>query len=209
MADARSARRTAEKVARRRWPAAWSGPPASRGWRRPARQEAADALAAPAEAGRQLVQAAEAAALRDRAQAEVATADAGYAGAWQAARDAGAAARHGLPPAGRYARRPPPGQLGGDGRHLPRHHGVLVRESAMAGRTPPGLRGWWRYSRLVGWRVTVLVTAVVISALGAGGVLPGDEGDWTEVAVIGGGLLLGMLALGGVRAERARRYGCW
>src|SRR5674536_187926 len=51
-------------------------------WRRPARQEAADALAAPAEAGRQLVQAAEAAALRVRAQAEVATADAGYAGAW-------------------------------------------------------------------------------------------------------------------------------
>ena len=107
MADARSARRTAEKVARRRWPAAWSGPPASRGWRRPARQEAADALAAPAEAGRQLVQAAEAAALRVRAQAEVATADAGYAGAWQGARDAGAAARHGLPPAGRYALRPP------------------------------------------------------------------------------------------------------
>jgi hypothetical protein len=71
----------------------------------------------------------------------------------------------------------------------------------MAGRTPPGLRGWWRYSRLVGWRVTVLVTAVVISALGAGGVLPGDEGDWTEVAVIGGGLLLGMLALGAVRAS--------
>src|SRR5664280_2778426 len=53
-----------------------------------------------------VAQAAEAAALRDRAQAEVATADAGYAGAWQAARDAGAAARHGLPPAGRYARRP-------------------------------------------------------------------------------------------------------
>ena len=180
----------------------------SRGWRRPARQEVADALAAPAEAGRQLVQAAEAAALRVRAQAEVATADAGYAGAWQAARDAGAAARHGLPQAGRYAPRPPPGQLGGGGRPL-RHHGVLVRESAMAGRTPPGLRGWWRYSRLVGWRVTVLLTPVVISALGAGGVLPGDEGDWTEVAVIGGGLLLGMLALGAVRAERARRYGCW
>src|SRR5450759_1804645 len=75
----------------------------SRRWRRPARQEAADALAAPAEAGRQLVQAAEAAALRVRAQAEVATADAGYAGAWQAARDAGAAARPGLPPARRPA----------------------------------------------------------------------------------------------------------
>src|SRR5664279_5880993 len=60
-----------------------------------------------------------------------------------------------------------------------------------------------------GFQPGLLVTAVVISALGAGGVLPGDEGDWTEVAVIGGGLLLGMLALGGVRAERARRYGCW
>jgi hypothetical protein len=53
------------------------------------RQEAADAVAEAAAAGRGLVQAAEAAALRDRAQAEVATADAGYAGAWQAARDAG------------------------------------------------------------------------------------------------------------------------
>ena len=164
------------------------------------------------------MQAAEAAALRDRAQAEVATADGGYAGACQAARDAGAAARHGLPPAGHYAPRPPPGQLGGDGRPLPRHHGVLVQESAMAGQTPPGLRPSAAtpgdrpaggYSRLVGWRVTVLVTAVVISALGAGGVLPGGEGDWAEVAVIGGGLLLGMLALGPIRAERARRYGCW
>ena len=34
-----------------------------------------------------------------------------------------------------------------------------IRESAMAGRTPPGLRGWWRYSRLVGWRVTVRLTS--------------------------------------------------
>ena len=49
------------------------------------RQEAADAVAEAAAAGRGLVQAAEAeaAALRDRAQAEVATAAAGYAGAWQ------------------------------------------------------------------------------------------------------------------------------
>jgi hypothetical protein len=46
-------------------------------------------------------------------------------------------------------------------------------------------------------------------ALGVGGVLPGGEGGWTEVAIIGGGLLLGMLALGAGRAERARRYGCW
>ena len=45
------------------------------------------------------------------------------------------------------------------------------------------------------------MTAVVISALGAGGVLPGGEGGWTEVAVIGGGLLLGMLAFGAVPAS--------
>jgi hypothetical protein len=76
----------------------------------------------------------------------------------------------------------------------------------MARRVPPGLRGWWRYSRLVGWRVTVLAAAVVGSALGAGGILPGGEGGWTEVAIIAGGLPLGMLAGG---AERARRYGCW
>jgi len=46
----------------------------------------------------------------------------------------------------------------------------------MARRVPPGLRGWWRYS-LAGWRGTVLVAAVVVSALGVGGVLPGGEGD--------------------------------
>ena len=73
----------------------------------------------------------------------------------------------------------------------------------------PGLRGWWRYSRLVDWRVTVLVAAVVGSALGGGGVLPGGEGGWTEVGIVVGGLLLGLLALGAGRAERARRYGCW
>jgi hypothetical protein len=79
----------------------------------------------------------------------------------------------------------------------------------MARRVPPGLRGWWRYSRLVGWRVTVLAAAVVGSALGGGDVLPGAEGGWTALAVIAGGLLLGMLALGPGGAERARRYGCW
>jgi len=79
----------------------------------------------------------------------------------------------------------------------------------MAPRVPPGLRGWWRYSRLVGWRVTVLVAAVIVSALGVGGVLPGGEGGWTEVGIVAGGLLLGMLALDAGRAERARRYGCW
>ena len=81
--------------------------------------------------------------------------------AWQAARDAGAAARHGLPPAGRYARRPPPAARP-TRRRRPTHPPPPrrpIRESAMAGRTPPGLRGWWRYSRLVGWRVTVLLTS--------------------------------------------------
>jgi hypothetical protein len=62
---------------------------------------------------------------------------------------------------------------------------------------------------MVGWRVTVLVAAVVVSALGVGGVLPGAEGGWTALAIVAGGLLLGMLAGGAVRAERARRYGCW
>src|SRR5664280_1126205 len=56
---------------------------------------------------------------------------------------------------------------------------ALASEPAMAPRVPPGLRGWWRYSRLVGWRVTVLVAAVIVSALGVGGVLPGGEG-WLD-----------------------------
>jgi hypothetical protein len=44
---------------------------------------------------------------------------------------------------------------------------------------------------MVGWRVTVLVAAVVVSALGVGGVLPGAEGGWTALAIVAGGLLLG------------------
>jgi len=88
------------------------------------------------------------------------------------------------------------------------HRGDQVGEPAMARRVPHGLRGWWHYSHLVGWRITVLAAAVA-GALGAGGVLPGRAGGWAAVTVVAGGLLLGLLAVGAGRAERARRYGCW
>ena len=114
MADARSARRSAEKVAREALAGCMVGAAGELGVAQGRRQEAADAVAFAAEAGQRLVQAAqiEAAALRERAQAEVAAADAGYAGAWQAARDAGwtPALLRGMgysqPAATRLARRP-------------------------------------------------------------------------------------------------------
>ncbi len=83
MADARSARRSAEKVAREALAGTLVGAAGELGVAQACRQEAADAVAEAEGAGRRLVQAAEAevTALRDRAQAEVATADAGYSGA--------------------------------------------------------------------------------------------------------------------------------
>jgi len=64
----------------------------------------------------------------------------------------------------------------------------------MALRPPRALRGWWRYSRLVGWQLAVLAVATGSSA---------------ALAVTTAVRLGGTLAVGVVRAERARRYGCW
>src|SRR5450759_1758496 len=97
-----------------------------------------------------------AATLRDRAQAEVTQADGGYAGAWQAARDAGwtPALLRGMgypqPAATRPARLPANSATAADP--------SLATAAGGATRTSSA-----------GWRVTVLVAAVVVGAFGAGG----------------------------------------
>jgi len=64
----------------------------------------------------------------------------------------------------------------------------------MALRPPRALRGWWRYPRLVGWRLAVLAVAT---------------GSSVALAVTTAVRLGAVLATGAVRAERARRYGSW
>lgn len=68
------------------------------------------------------------------------------------------------------------------------------------------LRGWWRYSRLNGPALAVLVVATGGVAAAATAVVT----VW--MAVVAGVLaaaLTGLLARGAWRAERARRFGCW
>jgi|NGEPerStandDraft_6_1074524.scaffolds.fasta_scaffold40997_2 hypothetical protein len=92
MADVRTARRNAEKAARDALAGTLVGAAGELGAARATQQEAGAGVAAAAEKGRQVVEAAqlvEAAALLDRAQAQVAETDTGYASAWQGARDAG------------------------------------------------------------------------------------------------------------------------
>ena len=91
MADVRTARRNAEKVARDALAGTLVGAAGELGVARATQQEAGAGMDAAVEKGRQLLEAArlEAAALLDRAQAQVAEADTGYASAWQGARDAG------------------------------------------------------------------------------------------------------------------------
>jgi hypothetical protein len=91
MADVRTARRNAEKVARDALAGTLVGAAGELGVARATQQEAGAGVDAAVEKGRQLLEAArlEAAALLDRAQAQVAEADTGYASAWQGARDAG------------------------------------------------------------------------------------------------------------------------
>jgi hypothetical protein len=79
----------------------------------------------------------------------------------------------------------------------------------MALRPPRALRGWWRYSRLVGWRLAVLAVAAGSSVTLAAGVAGHPGQEWTTLAVTIAVRLGGSLATGAVRAERARRYGCW
>jgi len=46
----------------------------------------------------------------------------------------------------------------------------------MALRPPSAIRGWWRYSRLVGWQLAVLAVAVGSSVLRAAGVCDAVSG---------------------------------
>ena len=79
----------------------------------------------------------------------------------------------------------------------------------MALRPPRALRGWWRYPRLVGWRLAVLAVADGSSVLRAAGVAGRPGPEWTTLAVTTAVRLGAVLATGAVRAERARRYGSW
>jgi hypothetical protein len=73
-------------------------------------------------------------------------------------------------------------------------------------RVPHGLRGWWRYSRLTGRQLGALTGCAAGTSAGlaaAGGAV------WTGAGVLTVALIIGRLLTGAVRAERARRYGCW
>jgi hypothetical protein len=91
MADLRTARRTAEKLARDALGGTLLGAAGELGVALARRAEAAEAIAAAAENAREIVRAAEAeaAAVVDRARQEATEADTGYATAWRAATTAG------------------------------------------------------------------------------------------------------------------------
>ena len=91
MADLRTARRTAEKLAREALGGTLLGAAGELGVALARRAEAAEAIAAAAENAREIVRAAEAeaAAVVDRARQEATEADTGYAAAWRAATTAG------------------------------------------------------------------------------------------------------------------------
>src|SRR5450756_601386 len=91
MADARTARRTAEKLARDALGGTLLGAAGELGVALARRAEAAGTIAAAAERAREIVRAAEAeaAAVVDRARQEATEADTGYAAAWRAAITAG------------------------------------------------------------------------------------------------------------------------
>ena len=91
MADLRTARRTAEQLARDALGGTLLGAAGELGVALARRAEAAEAIAAAAERAREIVRAAEAeaAAVVDRARQEATEADTGYAAAWRAATTVG------------------------------------------------------------------------------------------------------------------------
>jgi len=91
MADLRTARRTAEQLARDALGGTLLGAAGELGVALARRAEAAEAIVAAAERAREIVRAAEAeaAAVVDRARCEATEADTGYAAAWRAATTAG------------------------------------------------------------------------------------------------------------------------
>ena len=53
----------------------------------------------------------------------------------------------------------------------------------MALRPTRAVRGWWRYSRLVGWQLAVLAVAAGSSVLRAAGVADRPGPEWTTLAM--------------------------
>ena len=76
-------------------------------------------------------------------------------------------------------------------------------------RLPHALRGWWRYSTLVGWRLSATAAVAAYSWLAAAGLAVPRGRAGLLLAVVFSALAVAQLGYGAVHAERARRYGCW
>ena len=177
MADLRTARRTAEQLARDALGGTLLGAAGELGValaRRAEAAEAAEAIAAAAERAREIAGRRGRHRLRGR-----------LAGGHHRRLGAGPAARHGLPQAGHTppaGGRPGTDRAGTRRRALPRRRGGRLASSAMALRPTRAVRGWWRYSRLVGWQLAVLAVAAGSSVLRAAGVADRPGPEWTTLA---------------------------
>lgn len=76
-------------------------------------------------------------------------------------------------------------------------------------RAPHAVRGWWRYSGLVWWQAASNVVLAGYWWLAAARVTGPHGGFVVMLAVAFTALGLAQLGYGTVRAERARRFGCW
>ncbi len=80
----------------------------------------------------------------------------------------------------------------------------------MAVSGPHAVRSWWRYSGLVWWPLASNVVLASYWWLATSTRLTGPHGGFVVIlAVACTALGLAQLGYGTVRAERARRYGCW
>ena len=70
---------------------------------------------------------------------------------------------------------------------------------------PQPLRSWWRYSQLRPWQ---LVAPIVIAAASEALAILVYAG-WHLLVFTNLAYLLIAISVGAIRAERARRYGCW
>lgn len=68
------------------------------------------------------------------------------------------------------------------------------------------MRGWWRYSQLRPWQ---LVVPVVVGAISMALAILVSTKWWAILATYNLAYLVIALSVGSVRAERARRHGCW
>ena len=83
------------------------------------------------------------------------------------------------------------------------------RNPVMRARAPHAVRGWWRYSGLVWWQLAGNVVLAGYSWLAAARGTGPPGGFDVVIAVAFTALGLAQLGYGTVRAERARRFGCW